>query len=61
VDVIDRPALHVSRVVSFAQCRRDARRNARWNVPDMTQRRTVNMAAENRDDASGVLQRLPQP
>ena len=47
VDVIDRASLHVSRILAFAQCRRDARHHRRRNAPDMTRSRTVNMAAED--------------
>jgi hypothetical protein len=61
VDVIDRARLHVSRILTFAQRRRDARRHCRRNAPDMTRSSTVNVAAENGNDSPGVLQSPAQP
>ncbi|MGB9261983.1 MAG: hypothetical protein WCB55_17840, partial [Pseudolabrys sp.] len=61
VDVIDGTSLHVSRIVAFAQCRRDAGYRRRRNIPDMTRSRTVNMAAETSDNPPGVQQCLVQP
>src|SRR5450759_5384460 len=58
VHVIDRTHFHVSRILAFAQCRRDARHHCRRDAPDMTLGSTMNMAAENGDDPPGVLQSL---
>ena len=60
VDLIDRTYLHVRRILALAQCRRDARHHRRWDASDTTRNRTMNMAAENTDHPSGVLQSLPQ-
>jgi hypothetical protein len=56
VDVIDGTHLHLSRILTFAQCRRDALHYRRRDAPDMTRSSTVNMAAEDGDDPPGVLQ-----
>src|SRR3989304_7911940 len=56
VDLIDRTYLHLSRILTFAQCRRDARHHCRRDARDMTRSSTVNMAAENGDDPPGGVQ-----
>ena len=61
VDLIDRTYFHVRRILALPQCRRDARHHCRRDAFDTTRNRTMNMAAENTDHPSGVLQSLPQP
>jgi hypothetical protein len=54
--VIDRARPHGRRILPFAQRRRDARHHACRDAADMTGGRTMNMAAENRNDPPGALQ-----
>lgn len=61
VKVINWLALHVARVFTVAQRRRDARHNGCRNAPHIAYGRTVNMAGENSDDSAGMLQCLLQP
>jgi hypothetical protein len=55
VDLIDRTCLHVRRILTFAQCRRDALHHCCRDVSDIARGSTMNMAAENGDDPLGVL------
>ena len=61
MDVIDRTRLHVSRIFTLAQRRRDALHHGRRDASDLTRSSTVNVAAENGDDPPGVLQSPAQP
>ena len=61
MDLVNWTHLHLSRILTSAQRRRDALHRARRDAPDVTRGSSVNMAAENGDHSPGVLQCLPKP
>jgi hypothetical protein len=61
VNLIDRPYLHVRRIIAFAQCRRDAGYHRRGDASDMSLGGAMNMTAENGNHAPGMLQSSAQP
>jgi hypothetical protein len=56
VDMIDGTHLHLSRILPFAQCRRDALHYHRRDAANMTPSSTVNMTTENANDPPRTLQ-----
>jgi hypothetical protein len=60
VQVIDGARLHVRRIFALAQRRRDARHHTRGDASDLSRGSTMDVAAENSDDAPGMLQRIAQ-
>jgi hypothetical protein len=56
MDIVDRARLHQLRILTFAERRRDAWHHGRWDAPDVTSGRAVDVPAEYRNDTLRTLQ-----